>query len=580
MTRTGTAAIDRRSFIAGSAAAGIGAIALGASAGAAAADESGIVDYADVPTPSGLPLGLEPEDFDQSAVELDPIAEFASEETYDIVVVGTGVSGVPAIMTALEEGATVGAFQKLDIVAANGNGESGFIKDSCTPGALQRFKSDWMKANQWRMNGELFDYFLDHSEEAVSWVAQKAVEAGVEPRSYSNKETVVYDDGAVVASFSVSMPGNVVAMTAIAEMAMERGAVIHFGTPCVQLVQDETGRVTGAIGKDKDGNYIKMNANVAVILAAGDYMNNDALVSRYCADVATNKFDRRQTARTGDGHILASLAGGRIVPGSHPKQVHDLAVSSYTMMSVPFLMLDKDGKRFFNEECSMTSWNVPIKYHYHDEVPTMYRIFDSAFTEKYASYPNLASIELLDGKLVAQDEYGKKGVYKADTIEELCAMWDVDPQPFVESVERYNELCAEGVDLDFGKAASNMQPVDTPPYYGLKYAPGLAAINGGVQVDGHYQVLNATTWEPIPGLFACGVDAGDICGGVDWTMPGGASDGHCITAGRYTVIYALTGGFEPKNPCSYADISEHFAREDGTMLWEHPEDCNHEIVIW
>ncbi len=571
-------ALNRRDFVVGSAALGAGALVAGM--GVAHADEQGVADYSDVATPSGLPAGIQPEDLDQSVVELDLVTDFASEETYDIVVVGTGVSGVPAIMAALEEGATVGALQKLDIVAANGKGESGFIKSQCTPGALQRFKSDWMRANQWRMNSELFDYLLDHSEEAVSWFVQKASEAGVEPANCSSKETVVYEDGAVVASFSVSMPSNVEAMSAIADLAVERGAVIHYGTPCVQLVQDETGRVCGAVGKDKDGNYVKLNANVAVILAAGDYMNNDALVSRYCADVATNKFERRQSARTGDGHILASLAGGRIVPGGHPKQVHDLAVSRYTMMSVPFLMLDDEGRRFFNEECPMSSWNIPIKYHYHDKAPTMYRIFDSSFAEKYASCPNLASCEMLDGMLVAQEEYGKKGVYRADTIEGLCEMWGVEPAPFVESVERYNELCAEGLDEDFGKAAQYMQALDTPPFYGLKYEPGLAAINGGVEVDANYQVLNATTWEPIPGLFACGVDAGDLCGGVDWTMPGGASNGICITAGRYTVIYALTGGFEPKSPCSFEDIADRFKREDGTFLWENPDACNHEIVIW
>ena len=569
--------LSRRSLIAGAAALGLGAASVSA-AFAAEGDEK--PSYADVPTATELPVGIQPEDFEQSAVELDPITDFAAEETYDIVVIGAGVSGVPAIMTALEEGATVGALQKLDIVAANGNGETGFIKSRCSEGALQRFKSDWLKENQWRMNSELFDYYLDHSEEAVSWLTQRAAEAGVEPTSRTMKETVVYDDGLVVASFSVSMPGNVVAMSAIADMAQERGAVIHFGTPCVQLVQDETGRVTGAVGKDKDGNYIKMNATKAVILAAGDYMNNDALVARYCADVATNKFDRRQSARTGDGHILASLAGGRIVPGSHPKQIHDLSVSKYTMMSVPHLMLDDQGQRFFNEECSMTSWNVPIKYHYHDQEPVMYRFFDSAWAEKFSMCPNLGSAELFDSNLVPEEEWGKKGMYKADSIEELCDMWGVDPEPFVASIERYNELCAQGVDLDFGKDAQYMQPIDTPPFYGFKYAPGLAAINGGVHVDNHYQVLDAATWEPIPGLFACGVNAGDLCGGVDWCMPGGCSDGHCITAGRYTVIYALTGGLEPSNPCSFDDIAADFADENGKFLWETPEKANHAIVVW
>lgn len=567
--------MNRRQFLTGSTL--LGATALAPTV--AFADDSQEAQDGSL-TPSGLPLGIQPEDFVQSCVELEPITEFAAEETYDIVVVGAGVSGVPAVLTALEEGASVCCLQKEEAVAANGSGETGFIKSACSEGALARFEADWIRANHWRVNKELFDYFIDHSEEAISWIAQKGIEAGLEPGGCSMKESVVYDDGTTVASFSVNFGGNATLMTAVAEMAEEQGAVFHYATPCVQLVQDETGRVTGAIGKTADGSYIKCNASSAVILAAGDYMNNDALVSRYCADLTSNPFDRRQVNRTGDGHILASLAGGRIVPAGHAKQVHDLSVSVYTMMSVPFLMLDKDGKRFFNEECSMSSWDVPLKYHYHDTYPIMFRIFDSLFADKYAECPNLATPELLEENQVPPENYNAKGIYIADTLEDLAANMRCDVDSLVASVEHYNELCAKGIDTDFGKPAQYMQPIDTPPFYGLKYAPGLAAINGGVHVDGNYQVLNAETWEPIPGLYACGVDAGDLCGGIDWTMPGGVSDGHCITAGRYTVIHALTGDLTPKNPSSFNDISDIYADEDGKFLWERPDQCNHEIVIW
>ncbi len=53
---------------------------------------------------------------------------------------------------------------------------------------------------------------------------------------------------------------------------------------------------------------------------------------------------------------------------------------------------------------------------------------------------------------------------------------------------------------------------------------------------------------PIPGLYAAGVDAGNPCGGINWSMPGGFSNSHIFTAGRYTVIHALTGDMTPKKP--------------------------------
>lgn len=529
-------------------------------------------------TPSGLPLGIEPEDLQYSCVELEPITEFAAEETYDIVVVGAGVSGCPAILTAVEEGATVGCLQKAAAVAANGNGTSAVVKGHSTPGGIARFRADWMKANSWRVNPALFDYYIDHSEETLSWAVQRGIDEGVVP-SFTIKDAIAYPDGELLADFSAGFPTQQKLQTALAARAMDLGAVIHFSTPCVQLVQDETGRVTGAIGKAEDGTYIKMNANKAVILCAGDYMNNPALLNRYCADVATCDFDLRQANRTGDGHILASLAGGRIVAAGHAKQIHDLSVSKYTMMGVPFLMLDKNGERFFNEECTMSEWCTPIKYRYPNEKPRMYRIFDSAFEQKYAGCDIMTTCAFLDSNLLAPERYGSKGIYKADTIEELCEIWGVDAAPFLASIERYNDLCAKGIDEDFGKDPKYMCAIDTPPYYGLLYSPGLAAINGGVYVDEHYQVVDADR-NPIPGLFAAGVDAGDLCGGNNWTMPGGCSNTHCINAGRYTVIYALTGAMEPSNPCTVEQIAEYLKDEDGKYLWETYDNCYHAIPRW
>ena len=124
-----------------------------------------------------------------------------------------------------------------------------------------------------------------------------------------------------------------------------------------------------------------------------------------------------------------------------------------------------------------------------------------------------------------------------------------------------------------------MTPIDTPPFYGLRYSPGLAAINGGLTVDEHYQVVDRER-NPIPGLFAAGVCGGDICGGTDWLMPGGASNGHCFNAGRYTVIYALTGGLEPSNPCTFDQVADYFKNKDGEFNWNVEGACNSAIELW
>ena len=61
---------------------------------------------------AAYPAGLQASDFEESPVELAPITEFAEEKTYDVVVVGAGTGGVPAALSALEEGASVAVLQK------------------------------------------------------------------------------------------------------------------------------------------------------------------------------------------------------------------------------------------------------------------------------------------------------------------------------------------------------------------------------------------------------------------------------------------------------------------------------------
>ena len=111
--------------------------------------------------------------------------------------------------------------------------------------------------------------------------------------------------------------------------------------------------MTGAIGKTADGKYIKLNATKGVILCAGDYMNNISMLKRYNGDTLDLYPDVEN--QTGDGHILGTLAGGRIAPAPHSRQIHSAWSTDGLLLDTPLLALDTAGKRFMNEECVMTS---------------------------------------------------------------------------------------------------------------------------------------------------------------------------------------------------------------------------------
>lgn len=566
--------LDRRSFLKG----GVLAATTGALAATVGCAPSGKKESASSAAADAidLPKGTLASDFEESAVEPDFNGDVSAEETYDIVVVGAGCSGLPAILTALEEGATVGVLQKEADAAANGAGCSAVILGHTNEKGLKHWVSDWQKENRWRLNTDLFDFYIQHSEETLSWIVQQAMSVDFAPARFSTKNTILYEDGGVIATCEATSKSNDELMKKLIVKAQDLGAVVHFETPAVQIETDSNGKVTGVIGKGKDG-YIRMNATKAVIMAAGDYQNNSSLVDRYCADV--KDLWRKQTNRTGDGHLLASLAGGHICSSNHAKQCHDLTSSGNTFMATPFLALDPKGERFFNEECPMTSWNVVMKYHFTNEQPIIYRFFDSQYETKYKGVGQVPPMETLEKNLTVNDTTGQRHMWKADTIEELCKELDLDAAAFKASIDRYNELCAKGEDDDFGKNAAYMQPIDTPPFFVLQNKPSCSAINGGVEVDEHYQVVDQDR-KPIEGLFAVGVNGGDLCGGIDWTMPGGVSNCHCFNAGRYATIYALTGDLKPSNPCTFEQVQDNFRDKNGQFNWENPAVAAKAIEIW
>ena len=548
--------MDRRMFIKGGIGAAAGTALLGMAGCAPSATASGkLADTAN----DELPADLKESDFDFSIVEREPITEFAAEETYDIVVVGAGCAGVPAVLTAVEEGAKVACLQKEAVVSANGNGCSFVAKEHSTPAGIKRWRSDWARLNDWRINNDLFDYYVEYAEEAVPWVISQGRSVGIEPIEFLTDSSIRYDDGSVVAVCDATQASNQDLMTALAQKAADGGATFYYETPCVQLVQEEDGTITGAIGKQKDGTYVKLTATKGVVLAAGDYMNNESMVDRNMRDASM--FPLCLVNHTGDGHILGILAGGRMAPLGHARQIHTNYIGPF--MFYPFLALDVNGKRFCNETIPMSSLNISMSATYKPEDRGIhYRIFDSKTEGAVEGIPGVPPVALVgEGSAWMDPETA-----------------GIPVQEGVASIERYNELCAKGADDDFGVAGSDMAAIDTPPFFCIKGDVGISGINAGIMVDNRYRVTDGEG-NPISGLYAAGIQAGNPCGGINWNMPGGFSNAHIFTAGRYTVIHALTGDMTPSNPASFDSIADSFIGEDGGYAWDSPA-CATAISVW
>ena len=476
----------------------------------------------------------------------EPITDIADTKDFDVVIVGAGASGVPAAITARKAGATVALIQKEATAISQGNTATGILLDTSDEAGVEAVVSRLLKDHQYRGKREQVELWAKNSGEAIKWMLDLATAEGAQVSDTTMKWTAAIKEvnGYPVDYLSIDFgpkpynTGN--GMQVLADYAAAQGVEIFYNTEAKQLVGDAAG-VTGVIAEGPDG-IVQFNASKGVILATGDYQNDDDMMAYYLPDLAN--LGRKQMNKTGDGHKMAVWAGGAIEDITHTKMLHDFDGGPGSMADMPFLAVKTDGTRFCDETLGMSLMNNFLRSE--ADQGDYNQIFDSNYMTAAAEWPG----KLFDPEAIKvympEEDVEKVGVfedqigtYAADTLEELAGKLGItDTAAFVKSVERYNECVAAGKDLDFGKEGKWLTAIDTPPFYGIHRHVRVSAIVSGVNVGPNMEVLAAETGEPIPGLFAIGNTAGNFYGGVDYSMyMPGLSLGRAHTQGYVTGTY-------------------------------------------
>ena len=525
--------IDRRTLVKG--AAGLAAVAAIAPQIAAAGEGPSVPNT--TPTPSFFEAP-------------EPITDIAETFDYDVVVVGAGAAGVPAAISAFEAGARVALIQKEATAVSQGNTCDSILLEESDPAGVAAVESLINQDCAHRSRRDQVELWAKNSGETLRWLWDLGEKAGAQMVDATMKWTAAIQevDGYNISYFAFDFgpkpynTGN--GMQDILAYAQEQGLEVFFETAGRQLVKDESGRVTGIVAERADGTFAQFNAAKGVILATGDFMNDDDMMSYYAPDMAN--IYRKQVNKTGDGHKMAVWAGGVMEDVCATKVLHDFDAGPGAMCDMPFLAVKDDGTRFCNEKrCEMAVManflNGPADCGWYTQV------FDGDYMTTCAEWPGKLFDEEAMKAFMPEEEGEKAGVYpwlvntyKADTLEELAEKLGINAETFVATVERYNELCALGADEDFGKAAQWLVPVQNPPFYGIHRHIGLSAIMLGVNVDEHLAVVDADG-QPIEGLYAIGNLAGNFYGSPDYpmTVPG-LSLGRCHTQGYVTGKYVAS----------------------------------------
>ena len=353
----------------------------------------------------------------------------------------------------------------------------------------------------------------------------------------------------------------------IVKYVQDNGGQWDFETTGIKLVTDEAGAVRGLIAQDAEGNYKQYNAKKGVIIAAGDYVGNPQMCWALLNEGmewaersgATAEDWTSEGSRSGDGMKMACWLGAMIEPSPRGWAAIGGGASG-PWGTVPLLQLDEAGERMYNEAAIPQLWATNLRL----VSPCHAWVSDANWKEVvgrspldhgapdfgYDDYWNQLEKEMdalvpsdeatfVTGAMVGERKTMGGQVFCAETLEDLAGLLGYEgdaKQTFLDSIARYNELCAsEDGDTDYGKDKKYMVPIDTPPFYGGTARGGHSAnpmmvTMNGLITDKNLNVLKSD-WTPIEGLYAVGNSLGNRFGMGYSTPVAGCSIGMAMTHG-------------------------------------------------
>ena len=429
-----------------------------------------------------------------------------TDET-DLVVVGFGCAGAAAALGGAEAGLDVVVVER-----AGGSGGTSAMSGGLvylgggtatqhgagfddTPEAMLAFLAAALgvPADEPRLVAYCGDSVAHHDwlvDQGVEFRGAFWPEPGLEP---PGDEGLVYSGGEDTAPFCdlatpaprghkprVRGAAGARLMEVLSAAVDRRGIAARTSTRVDRLVVDDRGRVIGVTGR-AGGSEVAVRARRGVVLAAGGFVFNEAMVDRYVP--AANRVSYKLGTDADDGWAIRVAMGlGAAVDNMDQAEVA-LPITPPRRL-VRGVIVDGNGRRFINEDS------------YYGRVG--HRALFDADGEAYL---------IVDEPRYEVNRIGLQASWVCDSYEELEAEIGLPAGALTTTMAEYNAAAAEGHDPTFGKSPEFVVPLTDSPFgaYDLRVEHTIYAAFtlGGLVVDVDGRVLD-DAGSPIPGLFSAG----------------------------------------------------------------------------
>jgi fumarate reductase flavoprotein subunit len=460
----------------------------------------------------------------------------------DIVILGSGMGGMSAAVTAAEEGARVVVLEKQAALGGGTNFAEGVFgmgselqKEAGVTGDLNDLLEIELSYQRYLVDYTLWKFVAEGAEENLVWLMDHGVEfveLGMGPYAGIRTQHMYVDHRG----------SNMIAK--LEEAARNLGVEIYLNTPGVHLLMDGE-KVVGVQAESGD-HVLNVNAK-AVILATGSAGENEELFNQYTTRTAEKYMWCGAPGLTGDGIRMAGEAGMgepfRLMAPIVGTTVNPLGVASQlaslAAMNPYALWVNQDGIRFTDEgqtRAYTTSANAvesQVKtFSIVDQGLFDYLVNTEGHQVGWGYYVNKGTpLTKAPEEMERELENGNPDVFKADTMAKLAEQMGVDPAVLEKTVDEFNALVDAGEDTVHRKKPEYLREVRTGPFYGFRVKGSKVNMFGGIHINSNVEVVREDG-SVIPGLYAAGVECGGFQGETYGLTVPSSCQGIALSTGR------------------------------------------------
>lgn len=481
-----------------------------------------------------------------SAVAASPLAiasdntankDIHFDESYDLVVVGSGFAGNAAALQATELGLKVLLIEKMPAFGGNSSINGGGMavvnslpqKEKGISDSVELFKQDLLKAGRGLGIPELCQVVAAGSHDAYNWLVHHGVQFEETPFHYGGHSVPRVLLGKHITGSAINEP--------MRKAARAKGATYLNNCPLRSFLLNEKDEVVGVtVEKNKmwdmaiPGQVKNIQARFGVIMASGGYSNDISFRMLQEPSLSENVESTNQPGATAESLKMMIRLGGaprhlswiQLGPWTSPDERGYGDASDYTTYAsfVHGIVVDvRSGKRIMNELADRKTRCDAIMSNVDANGKPVYpvAICDIRGNQDKGLSP------------VRVKRIIKNGVVREfQTLEDFAKGYGIPVYAFKQQVEEYNQYVKQAKDGQFGKPVTDIKPIDTPPYYGCRLWPKVHYTMGGIAINEHAEVISMDN-KPIKGLYACGEVASGVFGA---SRLGAASITDCVVMGR------------------------------------------------